>query len=97
MLDPLVTLLKEIRQSHKVSQRSLEACMDLPEDTYRHIETGRRRLPDFRNNLVGWVQNFANCVHANADERRRILDLVSREVIEQFSRVLDDPKRPKTN
>ena len=97
MLDPLVALLKEIRRSHKVSQRNLEACMELPEDTYRHIETGRRRLPDYRNNLVEWVQKFANCINANADERQRILDLMSTEVIEQFSRVLDNTKRPSSN
>jgi transcriptional regulator with XRE-family HTH domain len=93
MLDPLVGLLKEIRLAHNVSQKKLEACMHVPEGTYRHIESGRRKLPDYRDDLARWILMFENCVDASPDERRRILDEMSHKIIEQFSHLLDHLQR----
>jgi transcriptional regulator with XRE-family HTH domain len=90
MPDPLVSLLKAIRRAHGISQRTLETRMGLPEATYRHIESGRRNLPDYRNGLVEWIKIFVNCVHATEDERRQIIELMSHEIVQQFSRLLDD-------
>jgi transcriptional regulator with XRE-family HTH domain len=90
MSDPLVRLLKRVREAHKVSQAYVDECMDLPENTYRHIERGRRPLPDFRHDLADWVQRFENCVGASKEERRAILQELSRSIVEQFERLLRD-------
>ena len=90
MGDPLVRLLRRVRKKHKKSQASVEECMDLPVGTYRHIERGRRSLPDFRQNLVDWVRKFEECVEATREERREILDELSRSILDQFQRLLQD-------
>lgn len=90
MSDPLVRLLKQVRRDHRQSQGNVEECMELPEGTYRHIERGRRSLPDFRNGLVSWIQRFENCVDASTEERRQILDVLSRAILKQFEALLWD-------
>jgi transcriptional regulator with XRE-family HTH domain len=90
MSDPLVRLLKRVRKAHKATQAYVEECMNLPQDTYRHIERGRRALPDLRHDLVDWVQRFENCVDASKEERQEILEELSRFILEQFQRLLRD-------
>jgi len=88
--DPLVRLLKRVRKAHNVTQAYVEECMQLPPDTYRHIERGRRALPDLRHDLVDWVQRFENCINASKEERREILEELSRSILDQFRRLLRD-------
>jgi transcriptional regulator with XRE-family HTH domain len=88
--DPLVRHLKRVREAHHMTQAQVEECMELPEGTYRHIERGRRSLPDFRDSLVHWVQKFENCVGASTKERRQILEELSRAILEQFAVLLRD-------
>lgn len=90
MPDPLVVLLVGIRKAHGLSQKALEEGMKLPEGTIRHIEIGRRRLPDFRQGLIAWIRNFQVCVNASERERKQILDLLSKEILKQFGGLLDD-------
>lgn len=90
MSDQLVRRLKLVRKSHGVSQAQLEECMHLPQGTYRHIERGRRPLPDFRQNLVPWVQSFENCVGASTEERKAILEDLSHIVLDQLGILLQD-------
>jgi len=93
MPDPLVDLLKSIRTAHGISQEAIEECMQVPEGTYRHIERGRRNLPDYRSGLTTWIRQFENCVQASTKERAQILELLSHEIVKQFSDLLDDLKR----
>lgn len=90
MSEPLVRLLKRVRESHGVKLARLEECMHLPQGTYRHIERGRRRLPDFRQDLVPWIQSFENCVGATPEERKAILEKLSRQILDQFDVLLRD-------
>jgi hypothetical protein len=93
MPDPLVVLLIGIRKAHGLSQKAVEVGMHLPEGTIRHIEIGRRKLPDFQNGLIVWIRNFQACVHASELERKQILDLLSKEILKQFGDLLDDLSR----
>ncbi len=95
MSDPLVRLLKRVREAHRVSQASVEECMGLAQGTYRHIEIGRRPLPDYRHDLPNWIYEFENCVGATPEERREILDLMSRQILKQFDVLLRDLERRK--
>ncbi len=93
MPDPLVDLLKSIRKAHGISQEAIEDCMELPDGTYRHFERGRRKLPDYRSGLTAWIKKFEDCVTASSKERRQILELLSHEIVDQFSDLLDDLQR----
>lgn len=95
MSDPLVDILKRVREVHEVSQAWIEECMGLAEGTYRHIERGRRPLPDFRNGLVDWVRGFQDCVEASVEERQEIHSEMSRVMVEQLARLLEDIERAK--
>jgi transcriptional regulator with XRE-family HTH domain len=88
--EPLIGLLKRVRLAHHLSQESLEECMGLPHGTYRHLERGRRDLPDMRHGLVAWVQMFEACVEATTEERVTILHVLSRSILGQFAALLQD-------
>jgi transcriptional regulator with XRE-family HTH domain len=88
MADPLVSLLKRIREAHGNSQVEIEACMGLPPDTYRHIERGRRPLPDYRHNLVDWILRFLDCVKATREEHDTIVKVMSDEILREFGKFL---------
>jgi transcriptional regulator with XRE-family HTH domain len=90
MHDPLVVLLKKVRTAHHFSQAAVAGCMGIATDAYRHIERGRRPLPDFRNHLVTWVRNFEDCVQASVEERKQILTLLADQILKDFSILLDD-------
>jgi transcriptional regulator with XRE-family HTH domain len=87
--------LKRVREAHNVTQARVEECMGLPLDTYRHIERGRRPLPDLRHDLALWIQSFENCVDASAEERKQILTELSRSILEQFQWLLEDIERAR--
>lgn len=99
MSDPLLRLLKQVREAHQVSQERVDECMDKPAGTYRHIEVGRRRLPDVfgdrdgRDDLVSWVFKFEDCVNATLEERRKVLETLSRGVVNSFALLLHDIER----
>ncbi len=40
MSDPLLALMKTIREAHNRSQLDVAMCIGIAEDTYRHIEKG---------------------------------------------------------
>jgi hypothetical protein len=95
MSDSLVSLLEQTRKAHRKSQAQVEVCMELPQDTYRHIEHGRRPLPDIRNGLTDWMLKFEECIQASTEEREKILQELSRVTLEQFERLLKDIERRK--
>ena len=64
--------------------------MGLPINTLRHIEKGRRPLPGLQSGLSGWVRRFLGCVGADPQERRQVLDVMSRQILAEFSELLDD-------
>jgi transcriptional regulator with XRE-family HTH domain len=88
--EPLVVLLKRVRTAHKFSQAAAAGCMGITTDAYRHIERGRRPLPDFRHHLAAWVRRFEECVHASAEERRQILTLLADQILKELSILLED-------
>jgi transcriptional regulator with XRE-family HTH domain len=91
MGDPLLALMKRIREAHGMSQVQVAACMSIAEDTYRHIEKGRRLLPNIRQGALGrWMRSFLNCVNATLDERRRLRELAARLILEELSYLLED-------
>jgi hypothetical protein len=76
---PLVVLLRTIRRRHKkISMLTIEACMEIPFGTLRHIEKGRRPLPGLQDGLSKWIEHFLNCVQATADEREHLRRLAAR-------------------
>jgi transcriptional regulator with XRE-family HTH domain len=89
---PLVRTLKQVRNAHNVSQEQLNDCMLLPKNTYRHIERGRRQLPDLQHKLAEWVQTFEDCVHATTEERQLILKTLSAYILELLYPLLPDGK-----
>ena len=95
MSEPLMRLLKQVREAHGKSQAALERCMRLPHGTYRHIERGRRNPPVLGNGLVEWVHAFENCVEATTEERVTIANVLSRSVLGQFAVLLQDIEQRK--
>jgi transcriptional regulator with XRE-family HTH domain len=91
MGDPLLALMKRIREAHGMSQVQVAACMGIAEDTYRHIEKGRRPLPTIRQGaLARWMRSFLDCVNATPNEQRRVKELTSRVILEELSYLLED-------
>lgn len=88
--DPLVEHLKALRERHNVSQRKLERCMEITDDTLRHIEKGRRPLPRLEQGLAQWINRFLRCVEATAEERHDVIELMSRQILHELSDLLDD-------
>jgi hypothetical protein len=96
MSDPLLTLIKSIREEHKRTQIQVAVCMHIAEDTYRHIEKGRRPLP-IRRGFGRWIRSFLNCVGATPDEQSRLKELAWRLFLEEWSHDLDDePPDPES-
>ncbi len=90
MRDPLLGIMQVIREAHNVTQGQVEDCMILARGTYRHIEKGRRPLPDARSGLAKWIQGFCNCVGATPEEREHVMKELSRNILQEFSILLED-------
>jgi transcriptional regulator with XRE-family HTH domain len=84
--EPLTNVLADIRQSHHLSQKEVEILMEVPEGTIRHIEAGRRSPPDFSHGRVAWARKFMRCVQATKEEEIRVHDVLTREILQQFSK-----------
>jgi hypothetical protein len=93
--EPLMGILKRIRVAHGMSQSALEECMDLPHDTYRHVENGRRALPDMKHGLGAWVQAFEACVGPTTEEHETIVHVLSRSILDQLAVLLQDIEQRK--
>src|SRR5262245_45739796 len=83
MSDPLVQFLKALREEHGQTQSQVAGCVGLAAGSYRHIERGRRPLPDFRHGLVEWVKRFLACVQGTPEEGQQGLELMTREFTAQ--------------
>jgi DNA-binding XRE family transcriptional regulator len=94
MDDPILALMKRIRESHHMSQVQLAACMGIAEDTYRHVEKGRRPLPGIRHGFGRWIRSFLDCVRATEDEQTDLKELAWRLFVEEWSHDLDEPPEP---
>ncbi len=94
MRDPLVPMLKLIREHHGLSQAQVAECMGISPTSYRHIESGRRPLPDYRNGLIRWIMTFEQCVRATQQERADILTVMSQQILSEFQLLLDDLRVP---
>jgi transcriptional regulator with XRE-family HTH domain len=90
MDDPLLKLMKSLRTSHQRTQIQIAACMHIAEDTYRHIEKGRRPLPGYRRGFGRWIRSFLDCVGATPEEERRLKELAWRTFLEEWSHDLDE-------
>jgi len=87
---PLVVLLKTIRNQHpQISLPDIEVCMNIPVDTLRHIEKGRRPLPGLQDGLSKWISLFLDCMHATVEERQQVRRLAARVLILEWSDELD--------
>ncbi len=81
--------MRTIREARGMSQLEVAVCMGIAEDTYRHIEKGRRPLPDIRQGeFARWMAAFLHCVRATDDEREHVSELASRMILEELSRLL---------
>src|SRR5215468_4193447 len=90
MGDPLLALMKTIREAHGMSQVQVAIAMGIAEDTYRHIEKGRRPLPDIRQGeFTRWMRLFLDAVRVTDVERAHLTELAARVVLEEVSRILD--------
>jgi DNA-binding XRE family transcriptional regulator len=89
MDDPILKLMKAIREAHKRTQIQIAACMNINEDTYRHMEKGTRPLPDIRRGFSRWIREFLECADATPKERLHMKELASRLFVEELSHILD--------
>lgn len=87
---PLVAHLQGLRERHKMSQRKVERCMEITDDTLRHVEKGRRPLPRLEQGLAAWVNRFLQCIDATPEERKEVIELMSRQILLELSELLDD-------
>lgn len=92
MDDPLPALMKTIREAHGMPQLHVAMGMGIAEDTYRHIEKGRRPLPDIRQGeFARWMRLFLDTVGATDEERAHLSELAARVVLEELSHLLKKP------
>ena len=89
MDDPILALMQTIRREHGRTQIQIATCMAIDEDTYRHIEKGRRPLPDIRRGFSRWIRAFLDCAGATPNERVDMTELASRVFLEELSHILD--------
>jgi transcriptional regulator with XRE-family HTH domain len=94
MRDPIIQVIREVREANHKSQQDIADCMGVAKDHFRHIEAGRRPLPDLQHGLTLWVRSFEECAQASAEERQRIYDILWRQVVEQFSDLLPSDNLP---
>jgi hypothetical protein len=88
---PLVVLIKTIRKRHpQISLPDIEVCMNIPIDTLRHIEKGRRPLPGLQDGLSKWIARFLDCVHATVEERQQVRLLAARVLLLEWGDELDE-------
>lgn len=77
---PLVKLLRRIRRRHRKSQTEVEACMNIPFQTLKHIENGHQRLPGLQAGpglpIGQWIELWLDCVKATKDEREQVRDVL---------------------
>ncbi len=90
MASDLVNLLKTIRDRSGLSQKALAGCMGIGEDTYRHVEKGKRPIPGSLAQRVEWLRNFARCAGASREESAALAKLAAKEVLDAFGGWLDD-------
>lgn len=64
--------------------------MGVGKDSLRHIERGRRPLPDFLHGRIKWVRQYLTCISATADEEKEALSLATHSFVEQFADWLRD-------
>lgn len=92
----LLKRMREIRQKHRLDQVVLSACMGLPAQAIKHIESGRQRLPGIQGaagpSLHEWFEDWFRCVEATASERREITDLLVLMIVGGEERDLRDKK-----
>ena len=81
----LVRRLVSIRKEHRVSQMTLASRMGIRHDTLRHIEKGRRPLPDFMHGRIDWVRRYLKFVAATPEEEKEVLALTSHEFVDAFA------------
>jgi transcriptional regulator with XRE-family HTH domain len=95
MGDPVVALMKALREAHGMTQLRVATGMGIAEDTYRHIEKGTRPLPGIRNGDLGRrIRAFLDAVNATPEERQYMKEVVSRQILHDLSHLLDDDDDP---
>ena len=92
----LVDHLKAVRERHGVSIGKVERDMDLPRDTYRHIEARRRPLLDLQHGLVEWLRAFLRIVGATTEEEEEAIKLASNMLVQEFSTWLEAIRQRRT-
>lgn len=89
---PLVKRMQEIRKRHGVALVEVEGCMQIPYQTLRQIEEGRRPLPPLISNtgtmFSEWFASWLRCVGCSDAERFELEDLLMHIVLGRSSRLL---------
>jgi hypothetical protein len=70
--------------------------MGIRTDSLRHIEKGRRPLPDFLHGRIVWVRSYLKCVGATPNEEQEAISLASHEFLGQFEEWLHDVETRKS-
>lgn len=86
MTDELVEYLKKVREAHGISQETLAKRMGILGDTLRHIEKGRRPLPDYRNGFVEFVRLYLAGCGATPSEQSRAVELARKPIEDKLAR-----------
>jgi len=73
--------------------------MDIPVQTLKQIEEGRRPLPGLQEDpgdaISVWIQKWFACVGVSDDERTYVEDLLETAVLGRLrERLIDPPRRP---
>lgn len=99
--DRLLRVLRQVREKCHVSQEQIDAHMQKSIGTYRHIEAGRRSLPnpleesDEESALAIWLNDFIKCVKPSEEDKELIWSTARRVTLERFAAALRKLERGK--
>ncbi len=85
LAEDLVRKLVKLRNKYGRSQEYVAFKMGIFPDTLRHIEKGRRPMPDFAHGRVEWIHAYLVAVGASEEEQEEVIKNIADLLAGEFT------------